>query len=208
MMNSENSDLGSILSEKYQKYLVSLRIRNESFYCVWGSDLSYHFDDKFVLDNKNNIIISKKVSTLLRYLRKENDVNLFDTENTKVWLEMMENARNKDAKIESSSVYDLNILLEWLGVGCQKNLQMIPPLVFKEFTDFVNLIDDYALQTKNKQLIELTHETNLRQFWNVYYDKYIWKTDSLLDFQIIEENTRRSFLSASMLFLTRMRLVG
>ncbi len=144
----------------------------------------------------------------MRYLRKENDVKLFDTENTKVWLELMENARNKDAKFESSTLFDLNNLLEWLGVGCQKNLKMIPPLVFKEFTDFVNLIDDYALQTKNKQLIELTHETNLRKFWNVYYDKYIWKTDSVLDFHIIEENTRRSFLSASMLFLTRMRLVG
>ncbi|MBK9960359.1 MAG: hypothetical protein IPP06_03220 [Saprospiraceae bacterium] len=52
------------VSEKYRKFIIEIQYEKNSYFALWGTDMSNPDFDYFVINNTNNIVCSKKISNL------------------------------------------------------------------------------------------------------------------------------------------------
>lgn len=213
-MKSNEKEL-ILISDKYRKYIVSMKLFNENKYFIWGSDLLEKEEDKFLLDPKGNIITSPNLHLFLSSLLESNkDVNLFDINNLLNWKKEVQHILTKFKNGYSGyAKYDLDILLKYFIANDKINIHLLSFKILKEYVGFINFVDDFANQTNDSKLLKLTHERNLRFLWNYVYDNYIWKNKLKNENKLIknaafnEKNFRKKFIEIFIRFNNKLKIL-
>jgi hypothetical protein len=88
------------------------------------------------------------------------------------------------------ALYDLDLLYNELLMKSLYSIQTLACQTIEEFVNFVNLADDFAIQTRNKHLKELIRSESMTLLWESYYDIEIWNKDkdTTLNYLILNFN--------------------
>jgi hypothetical protein len=195
------------ISEDYRKYIVQVKINGSYFNLICGDDLSDNMNEKLLIDKDNNIIISKNIGVLAKFIKKN---KVFDNINLKKWLRNITPFYKKQPDYKYA-LYNFDVLVEDFILNIEKTLVKLPRRNCAEYIDFINLIDSFAYQTNNKVLMKLLRDRNIRTLWEYLYDNFVWKVrlnqdlrkKALRNFDM--ELFRITFSKIYALFLSNMR---
>lgn len=145
-------------SEKFRKYIIGFKIKNITYYAIWGTDMTNEDFDFLVLNNNNSIICSMNIETLKDYL-KSNINGLVDSKNLYNWL------KYHKAK-KAYTIYDLDRLKSIFSerkylfekIGKRKR-----DLIF----NFVTVFSDYIQQIKNEEFQKILKQKLMQ---NLFYE--------------------------------------
>ena len=189
-----------LISEKYRKYLIKIKISDSSYYFIHGADITDDYKDKLLIDSNKKILLFGKLEDLFNYIEQSN--YLFDVDNFKKWIKSLrEFFGNKYPEHLEYCIYDMN-LIRLLFIDFKSNdIFNYGKVYLEEYASFINLVDDYSNQMKNKALSDLLEELNIRLLWDYFYDFHIWKTseEKKMEFQNkintewSEESFRKNF---------------
>lgn len=175
-MTNNQKHIGVLaLSEKYRKYIVTLKFLNEEYFIIWGTDLNENEQDKLLLDENGKIVTILKEELILYNLMKfGTEINYFDKENFLKW----QNELKKFSKIFSGNnlsytKYEIDLLIENFIMNNIVDFKLSQK-IYKEYVDFINLVNDFAIQTNDVRLLKLTREKNIRYLWNFSYDNHLF----------------------------------
>lgn len=176
----------NLMSEKYRKYLTSVKYDNKLYYFVFGTDLNNDSIDYIVIDSLNRMLFYDSIDNLIKYIYKDSS-NSYDSKNFHIWISQIRN--HIDHKLEYSyAFYNIDFIY---SAFIQKSMLYINKLKRKnleEFINFINLVNDYALQTENKYLRKLTKDDSIRSLWDYYYNIDIWMKEKESSFEFLFKN--------------------
>lgn len=150
-MNS-NQDI----SEKYRKYLLAVRLSGKVYYTVWGADLTSETQDKWLTDIGGHILLFVSPEVLYTEVLLMDDV--FDKTQTQDWALAM--AGSSDPYY----IVDLDLLNS--AKSCPDDLA----------THYINLglLEDFAIQGDDQQLLSLFDNDIIGRFREVLADYVVW----------------------------------
>lgn len=175
------------ISEKYRKYLCTIKLDRREYFFIAGSDVSENFKDKLLLDNFNKLVLISNSKLLTLNILKE--TLIFDSENFTPWLkELKIKIKNGNCNKYTYALYDFDLLYDSLLLQSLLEIHTLPREIVKEYIDFVNLVDDYATQTNNIELKSLTNSKSVRLLWESYYDLEFWKKENNIAYENLIQN--------------------
>ncbi|OJJ21104.1 hypothetical protein BKI52_11070 [marine bacterium AO1-C] len=174
------------LCQKYKTWIIEYNSSNIGFpvYMVWLTDGVDDNQDKFIINEEDQIIAATKPEKLLQYLAQGNGL-LLDADNTQKWL-----LHSTDIPVYPSYECPIDWLID--GVNTKRTTQEW----FSEMTNFINFFRDYGEQLKDDMLIKLYKTPELQKAWDFFYEEMFWpefktaeKTDRKTDRETDKKNT-------------------
>lgn len=175
-----------LVSEKYRKFLCSVKLDSRIYYIIAGCDINNNNDDKLLLDSRGRLILMP-LSNSIFGIAEMKEALIFDRDNFIQWIEELKPLLAAESSY-SYALYDMDLLYNELLI---KNLYSIHTLARKtieEFVNFVNLVDDFAIQTHNDNLKELIRSESITLLWESYYDIEFWNKDKDTTFNSLITN--------------------
>lgn len=149
------------ISEKYRKYLIRIKIKNQTFYSVWGTDMTSVDEKDFLLVKDSRICLFENSKLIYSYVKKLEESELIDSQNFSNWINRFTfNKVYASYNIEKMSIKKFEQLL-----SKGKVLSII---------NNINIITDFAQQTSNKELLKIRKKRHLKILWNSIYDNFFW----------------------------------
>ncbi len=177
-----------LVSEKYRKFLCSVKLDSRIHYFVAGCDINNFNDDKLLLDSRGMLILMPASNSIFG-IAEMNEALIFDRDNFIEWVEELKPLLTAGNSY-TYALYDMDLLYNELLMKSLYNIQTLAPKTIEEFVNFVNLADDFAIQTHNKNLKELIRSESMTLLWESYYDIEIWNKDkdTILNHLILKFN--------------------
>lgn len=195
------------LSMKYKKYISLIILNNSNYYLISGEDTEGN--DRLLINDKNEILLSHDILKLANYSRYN---KVFDNSNFKKWVNtilplLKENKHYYYAEFDLDSIYKNYI-------SSQRNILLNNSRAnYNEYINFINLVHDYSLQANSDILIKLINNKYVNLFWEISYDKCLWKKNSSSDnekgiFKSFDNNTFRvSIAKIYSIFISNIRFI-
>ena len=151
------------ISEKYRKYLIQIKLHDNSYYTVWGTDMNDNENDKMLVKN-NKLVLFYKIGTLKKKLFEYKGI--FSDENN------FENWIGEESFEESYSTTDLTCLCTFSELDLKNNK------VASDIIDSLNIILDFYIQIKKNKRVFCSKL--LLDFKDNLYNNHCWKNDGLV----------------------------
>jgi len=155
------------MSEEFRKYLIEFEYNKQVYYTVSGADLSDSNEaEKVLVDEDKKMLLFNEVSLIKQAI--ENKLFLFDNERLQEW----------SAGITFPAVpyarFNLDIL-----ISDKINSHSDPSL--EEIYLVIGVIEDYAIQINDGQLIACLQSKLFRDFKEISADCYLWGVKDIFD---------------------------
>lgn len=176
------------ISEKYRKYLCSIKLDSKKYYFIAGTDLNYDLEDKLLLDKYSKLLLMNSVDILFK-INLYTEVVVFDNENFNLWFDNIKLFLEKNNHEDYTyALYDLDLIHKIYIFESLYQVQYLSREKIKEFVDFINLVNDYAIQSGNQELKSLIQSNSVQILWETYYDIEFWKKDKVGTFENLITN--------------------
>ena len=162
------------INQSYNKWLISFRIANITYFTVWGYDSTVD-----VRENSTKILIDKNNKVLL-FLNPQmvfdailtNTTPLFDGEQLRDWATSMRSVTTVEP---NEPTFDLDYLALLINESVRfNNIEDIDPKIAKGLIEIISLISDFAEQIKDAYLENLWENPSIRAFWEYLYNAHFW----------------------------------
>lgn len=157
-------------SEKYRKYLISIKTNGNNKLAIWGTDMSDNEEDKFLANINGEILLFDSKREITETVSVYNEI-VFDSNNFMKWV------GNVQDEIEYAS-YDIDNL--------EKVLIDNRPILKEGFKDdcidllsFMDLCGDYAYQFSDDSIKRLIENQNTSIFRDYVYSVFLWNEINL-----------------------------
>lgn len=154
-------------SNKYEKIIVKLKVKESEYYILWGNDFSDFDNNKFLIDRDNKILCFSTISELFNFINNHIDI-VFDLDKTLLWVEEF-GSEDKITNMDFNIIYDFSNKVE---------IEEYVPQCANKCIDILNLISDYVQQIKDQKLIDIYFNENFQIVKDLLYLKYFWKSPS------------------------------
>jgi hypothetical protein len=147
------------ISEKYQKYLIKILIDDKPYYTV----MSINEDglDEVLINGNNQILFFASVDRLMEYGLQADRINITDKDNAVQWLKQI--SLPLEPYAEAKFNFDITT-----DVVSKRGL--LEDVIFT-----IGLIEDYAYQVKNEQLLEILSTKEIIDLKDFFMDAFIWE---------------------------------
>lgn len=160
-------DPKNTLSEKLRKYLIEFKYQNQTYYTVFGGDLTTsNEDDKLSVDENNMLVLFKEVALVKQSI--EDKLFLFDPERLIPWGTYMNPGMASYAK------FDLDVFMS-------DDVHQFNDPVLEEIYGVMGIIKDYAIQVQDDILIGYLNSGLFRSFFDIASDCYLWGQKDVFD---------------------------
>ena len=156
------------LCAQYEKYIISLRLADTTYYLVWGSDSTDESKDKMLLDARQNILLFRSPIQAFHYIVATADSG-FDSEVLVQWAQA--------SLIQGWYAcvhYDLEELSLLLSQDRLKIKIGVAKADLRYWVNFMNLVGDYAHQIQDEALLAIREMNAIASFWEFTYDTFFW----------------------------------
>jgi len=143
------------ISERYRKYLIRINYLDRKYYSIWGTDIKDNYTDKVIVE-KGLFLLFKDITLLKNYLLA-NRALLFDSQNTVEWL------------------FAISDIEEYNHYLFPTNGEVISS---KDCLNLLNLIQDYAEQANDNELLSLMTNDIYKAEYDQLTDGEIWGNKS------------------------------
>ncbi len=185
------------ISEKYNKYLVLLKIANNEWFILCGmktKDRSY--DDFIVTDNKQRIVVFDTFVKLKSFVHKYDHL-IPDRESTKDWIRLL-------SKLEPYLTVNIDVVLAQMDkVHMVNDLELN---VKEDIFNFIQIVTDYIYMINDSVLFEMIEDVDIEGFMNQYYSEIVWSdSENIIDDENLYsfEGFKKSFITLIDFFCAR-----
>lgn len=151
-------------SQKYRKFLIEVIYKGASYYTVWGTD--DNDIDKFIVDTTGKLLLFSNRGDVFRVVL--NTDHFFDIKLLQAW------AREGDLIENPDSVMDLDVL-------SMRNIPATATDLLESVYHNVGLVQDYAVQVNNGELINLFDSDIVRFHYDFFANYFLWSPQ--IDFE-------------------------
>jgi hypothetical protein len=173
----------------FQKYLIEICIFGSKYYTVWGADVSQNGDDKLLVGKSGEILVYTDLQKLRKHLFENQDL-YFDFSNFVQWLQ-------KYSFEDFHSSFDFNILENQVSIIAE-SINHKKREVLMGLLNNINLVLDYAYQTRDTLLIDLSKKDEVLLFKDFVYGRYFWSSD--------QENGNYKFETETQLYSEKLSI--
>jgi len=149
------------ISETYRKYFIVIKLKNGSFYTVWGTDLSDEDNDKLLVKNKK-LLLFKTTETFIVQISNYRDA-FFDRQNFENWI-------SEESFQETYNLINIGSLMKFSESDLSNKETAL------EIIDALNLIQDLFIQVHEEEAV-FSSELILK-FKDILYNNHFWKSDN------------------------------
>lgn len=148
------------LSEKLRKYLIEFKFQNQTYYTVFGADLTTsNEDDKLSVDENTMLIFFKEVALVKQSI--ENKLFLFDPKRLTRWGAAM------DPEMHSYTTLNLDVFMS-------DEIHQFNDSVLEEIYSVIEIVEDYGKQVGDDMLLGYLQSDLFRSFLDIASDCYLW----------------------------------
>ncbi|MGO4293269.1 hypothetical protein [Chitinophaga sp. RAB17] len=161
----EKTPMNEDPSQKYRKFLIEVIYRGASYYTIWGTD--DNDIDKFIVDRNEKLLLFSNPDDVFQVVLSTD--HFFDIKSLQAW------AGERDCIENPDSVVDLDVL-------SMRNIPATATDLLESVYHTVGLVQDYALQVNNDELIDLFNSDIVRFHYDVFANYFIWSPQVAFEF--------------------------
>ncbi len=154
------------ISEKYEKWVVRIILKEKYYYILWGNDTTtFNHDANVLVDENKRMLLFSNIKSLVDYIKKSDTV--FDKKSSLSWVKKLK------YPIRSSATFNIDLLKN-------KRLSISTRESFNALISALDIPDDYAHCTNDKKILRTVLAPQLRNLFDYYCNMYLWTPDKKL----------------------------